>query len=175
VTRLYPIAISVFRHFRWPTVSTGRFPGMDQTTGTRGLGPVELALLEFSTTSFDGSIAGALAEIVDKGLVTILDLLLVRKNADGEMTVIELEDAETDITARFDDIEGEVMWLLSDADVQGAAARLAPGTTGVIVVWENSWARDFREAVLNSGGRLVVHDHLDSDEVAAAIAATTEV
>ena len=142
--------------------------------GQTAVGPTELAVIEFSGAKFDGSIAKALAEIVDKDVVTILDLLLVQKTAEGELTVIELSDAEPDVAAPFDDLEGEVLWLLSDADVKRAAGHLAPGTTGLLIVWENTWVRDFREAVVNSGGRLLVHDQLDPDEVAAAMAATPE-
>lgn len=146
---------------------------MDQTAA-RQLGPVELAVLEFPATEFDGSIASALAEIVDRGLVTILDLVLVRRTTEGDLAVIELSDADDDVTARFEDVNGEVMWLLSDADVKAAAAHLAPETTGLLIVWENTWARDLRQAVVNSGGRLVVHDQLEPEAVASAIAATPE-
>lgn len=148
---------------------------MNPTTEVRELGPVEFALLEFSAASFDGSIAGALADIVDREIVSILDLVLVSKTADGEVAVIELADAETTVTAHFETLEGEVMWLLSDADVEAAAASLEPGSTGLLVVWENTWARDFRQAVVNSGGRLLIHDQLNSDQVAEAIATTPEV
>lgn len=148
---------------------------MDQIADARELGPVEFALLEFSAASFDGSIAGALADIVDREIVSILDLLLVRKTPDGDVAVIELADAEAGVTAHFDALEGEVMWLLSDADVQAAATTLTPGSTGLLVVWENKWARGFRDAVVDSGGRLVIHEQLDSDQVADAIAATPEV
>lgn len=145
-----------------------------KSTLTTDTGPVELAVIEFSAAEFDGSIAGSLAEIVGKGLVKILDLLMVQKTADEALNVIELADADIDISDRFDDVEGEVMWLLSDADIKAAATHLGTDTTGLLIVWENVWAREFRAAVVNSGGRLVVHDQLDPDSVARAIAATPE-
>jgi hypothetical protein len=132
---------------------------------------VELALLEFPAASFDGSIATALAGLVDKGIVSIIDLLLVARTASGDLEVIELSDAENQIAAQFEDVDGEVLWLLSDADVRAAASNLAPGTTGLLVVWENIWARHLRDAVESAGGRLVLHDRLDADEVAAAMSA----
>lgn len=142
---------------------------------TSQMGPVELAVLEFPAADFDGSIAAALAEIVERDLVRVLDLVLLQKTMDGEVAVIELSDLEDDVAAQFDDVEGEVMWLLSDADVRGAAERLESGTTGLVILWENTWARGFRKAVINSGGRLVVHDQLDPSTVAAAVAETPEV
>jgi hypothetical protein len=64
------------------------------------------------------------------------------------------------------------MWLLSDEDIAEAATSLQPGTTGIIVVWENTWARQLRSAVARAGGSVVIHDRLDSDEVATTIAST---
>lgn len=155
----------------------GRYPAKFasmHSNPTSEMGTVDLAVVEFSTAKFDGSIADALANIVDRDLVRILDLVLVEKTANGELNVIELADADNYITDRFDAVQGEVMWLLSDADVNGAAAHLAPDTTGLLIVWENTWAREIRRALLDSGGRLVVHDPLDIDTVARAIAATPE-
>ena len=139
------------------------------------IGPVDLALVEFKEGSFDGTIVSALADLVDRGIVAILDLLMVSKQADGRVEVVELADAETVVADRFADLDGEVMWLLSAQDVAAAASTLEPNSTGVLLVWENLWARNLRSAVDDAGGRLVIHDRLDADEVAAAIRSTTGV
>lgn len=139
------------------------------------MGPVDLALVEFEDGSFDGEIVTALAELVDLGTIAILDLLMVSKQADGSVDVIELADAEKVIADRFADLDGEVMWLLSTEDVSAAADALQPGSIGVLIVWENLWARNLRAAVNRASGKLVIHDRLDPDEVAAAIESTTGV
>ena len=142
---------------------------MSETIDRETMGPVEFAVLEFPHTSFDGSIASALKDLADREIVHIIDLLMVSKDTEGGLQVVELTDAESVIAEHFDDLDGEVMWLLSDEDVVAAAAEMQPGSTGVLVVWENTWARRLRQAVVQSGGRLVVHDRLESDEVAAAM------
>ena len=146
---------------------------MSEGVTDEAMGPVEFALLEFPHSSFDGSIAAALSDLVDRGIVSIIDLLLVRKDDQGGLQVVELADAESVIAERFTDLDGEVMWLLSDEDVTAAAGTLERGTTGVLVVWENTWARGLRRAVGQAGGRLVIHDRLDADQVVAALKSPT--
>ena len=142
---------------------------MDDTASTETMGPVELTLLEFPKRSFDGQIAMALADLTDRDIVSIFDLLLVSKDEGGSLEVVELADAEPAIAERFADVNGEVMWLLSDDDIAEAAKALQPDTIGLLVVWENAWARNLRGAVAHAGGRVVIHDRLDSDAVAASI------
>ena len=132
------------------------------------MGPVEFTLLEFPKRSFDGEIAKALADLADREIVSIFDLLLVSKDDDGSLDVVELIDAEPAIADRFTEVSGEVMWLLSKEDITEAARELRPNTTGILVVWENTWARNLSSAVGRAGGRVVIHDRLDSDAVAAS-------
>ena len=143
---------------------------MDQAKRVETMGPVEFTLLEFPKRSFDGEIAEALADLADREIVSIFDLLLVNKADDGSLDVVELVDAEPAIAQRFAEVSGEVMWLLSGEDIAEAARTLQPNTTGILVVWENTWARQLRSAVAHAGGRVVVHDRLDADAVAASIA-----
>jgi hypothetical protein len=135
-------------------------------------GPVELTLLEFPRGSFGGEITAVLADLVDREIVSIVDLVMVSRDEAGNLEVIELADADPETARRFAAVNGEVMWLLSDRDVAEAAARLEPGAIGVLVVWENRWARHLKRAVTEAGGRVVVHDRLDPDEVAASMAAS---
>jgi len=129
-------------------------------------------VVAFPGSTLDGAISEALRDLVDRGLVSILDLLIIGKDDEGEVEVVELVDAGGDISEQFERLDGEVMWLLSDRDVAAAAESLEPGTTGVLVVWENSWARRLRSAVDRAGGRLVVHERLDAGAVAESMAAT---
>jgi hypothetical protein len=130
---------------------------------------MELAVLEFADPAYDGSMASALSDLVERQIVAIVDLLILRKSSEGEVEVVELADAEGAVGDQFADLDGDVMWLLSDRDVAAVADHLEPGSTGVVVVWENVWARQMREAIARSGGRLVVHDRLDTEEVLSAM------
>lgn len=150
-----------------------RVPGiMSGAASHPTIGPIEFAVFEFPAGEFSGGIASALGDLVDRGIVSILDLLMVGKDGDGNLEVLEIADIDDDVAARFAQVDGEVMWLLSQEDVAAAAGTLQTGSTGVLVVWENTWARDLKSAVAARGGRLVVHDRLDSDAVSSAIAET---
>jgi hypothetical protein len=142
---------------------------MVDLAGSEAMGPIEFTLLEFPKRSFDGEIARALADLTDREIVSIFDLLLVIKGDDGSLEVVELVDVEPAVAERFAAVNGEVMWLLSDEDIAEAAKTLRPDTIGILVVWENTWARNLGSAVANAGGRVVIHDRLDTDAVAASM------
>jgi hypothetical protein len=142
---------------------------MGELTGFAATGSMELVLLEFTDSVYDGSMASALSDLVERRIVAILDLVILRKGPDGDIEVLELADADGAVADQFANLDGEVMWLLSDRDLATAAERLRPGSTGVLVVWENVWARELREAVGRSGGELVVHERLDTEAVLAAM------
>ena len=89
------------------------------------------------------------------------------------MESIELMNLEDELAAPFRDLDGEVNGLLSDADLQTAGAALTPGSSAVLIVWENTWARELTAAVVNAGGRLVAHDRLDAATVQEALAANS--
>ena len=133
------------------------------------VGPVELAVIAFPETRFTGAIAPALADLVEGGVVSILDLVFVTKDEDGNVLGIELNEMED--PAAFDDVEGEVNGLLSDEDLQAASELLEPGSSAALIVWENTWAWTLVNAILEAGGHLVAHDRLDAETVKQALAA----
>jgi uncharacterized membrane protein len=132
-------------------------------------GPVELAVLEFPGSKFNGEIVPALTELVNDGIVRILDLVIVTKDDDGTVTSLELTDLDNDTAALFDDLDGEVSGLLSEDDLVAAGEALSLGSSAAVIVWEDAWARRLVEAIRSSGGRLVAHDRLDADTVQAAL------
>jgi hypothetical protein len=138
------------------------------------LGPVDIAVIEFPGSQFKGEIAPALRDLVDSGTVTILDLFFVMKEDDGSLTGLELSEVDADTAAAFNDVDGEVNGLLSDEDMVLAGEALSPGSSALMLVWENTWARKVVDAVQNAGGRLVAHDRLDAETVRAAMAASSE-
>jgi len=132
-------------------------------------GPVELAVLEFPGSKFNGEIVPALAELVNDGIVRIIDLVLITKDEDGSVTSIELSELGDDASV-FDDLDGEVTGVLSEDDLAIAGDALAAGSSALVIVWEDAWARRLVEAIKGSGGRLVAHDRLDAETVSEALA-----
>ena len=143
-------------------------------TEDRIAAPVELAVIEFPGSRFNGEIVPALAELVDDGIVTILDLVLLTKDVDGTVTSIEVSDLDDADSGAFDDLDGEVDGLLSDEDLAIAGEALSLGSSALLIVWEDTWARRLVDAVIGSGGRLVAHDRLDAETVMASLASITD-
>lgn len=137
----------------------------DDTT----LGPVEIAVIAFPGNQFTGEIAPAIADLVSSGTVTILDLVFVTKDDEGNVAGLELSDVDADVAAAFDQIDGEVKGILSDEDFEQIGDLLDANSSALAVVWENSWARAFVSAVQGSGGVLVAHDRIDAETVNAAL------
>ena len=135
-------------------------------------GAVELAVIAFPGSQFKGEIVPALADLVDTGTITILDFVLVSKTHDGDVVVIEIDQAED--PTMFDDLDGDVTGILSDEDALAAGEALDPGNTAAVIVWENTWARALVGAIRNAGGLLVAHDRLDAETVNEALATIGE-
>lgn len=135
-------------------------------------GSVELAAIAFPGSKFNGDIVPALGELVDSGVVAILDLLIISKSEDGE--VVSLEIGEMEDGGIFDDLDGEVMGLLSAEDIETAGQLLEPGNTAALIVWENTWARKLIGAIRDAGGELIAHDRLDAETVNAVMAMSEE-
>ncbi len=135
-------------------------------------GSVELAAIAFPGSKFKGEIIPALADLVDSGVVAILDLLIISKSENGD--VVSLEIGEMEDGGMFDELDGDVMGLLSAEDIETAGQLLEPGNTAALIVWENTWARKLISAIRDAGGELLAHDRLDAETVNAVMAMSEE-
>jgi hypothetical protein len=131
-------------------------------------GPVEYIVVGFPGNQFKGEIAPALADLIDSGAIRIIDLVFVKKDADGTVSVFEYDGLEE--TARFAELDGEVGGLLTDDDVRLTAESLPPDTSAALLVWEDCWATPFVEALRNAGGVLLAGERIPRDVVEAALA-----
>jgi Family of unknown function (DUF6325) len=131
------------------------------------LDPVEYVIIEFPGNRFTGDIAPAIAALVDRGLVHIIDLVFVRKDADGVVTYFEYDDL--DELKGFAEIEGEADGLLSDADIAEMSVDLASDSSAIFIMWEDTWARDLGRAVRNAGGQLIAGGRIPYQAVEAAL------
>ena len=133
-------------------------------------GPIEYILIAFPGNRFNGQIVPALQELVQNGTINILDLLFVKKDAEGNVLVVELTDSG-DEGAPFDSIEGELDDLLSMEDIELAAAELPNNCSAGLLVWENVWAARFAEAVRAANGQVLANERIPHAVVEAALQA----
>lgn len=135
------------------------------------IGPVEILVVSFPGNRFTGEVAPALAELVESGMIRVIDLVFVAKSADGETVGIELSDLDEAIGAAFRPHVEEPSGLLSDEDIADLGADLAPNSSAAILVFEHVWATRFRDAVLGSGGELVASIRIPKEVVDEVVAA----
>lgn len=138
------------------------------------LGPVDWIVVEFPGSRFKGEIAPALADLVDRDLIRVLDLLVLKKDSDGELEAFELSDLDDGELGGLRAHEAELAMLLSEDDVTSLAAAIEPGSSAAVLVWENKWAAPFGAAVRHSGGQLVAGGRIPVQALLAAIEADDE-
>ena len=138
------------------------------------LGPVDYIVVEFPGSKFNGEIAPALDDLVDRGIIRVLDLIVLQKDDKGAIEAVELSDLDESEAGSLRAYETELAMLLSEEDVLNVAEAIEPGTTAAVLVWENTWAVPFATAVRHSGGQLVAGGRIPIQAIAAALEADEE-
>jgi Family of unknown function (DUF6325) len=138
------------------------------------LGPVDYLVIEFPGSKFNGEIAPALVDLVDRGVVRVLDLLLIRKEADKSFDAFEIADDEAGELGELRRLEANLAEVLSADDVANVAEALEPGSTAALLVYENRWAAPFASAVRRSGGQLVANGRIPIQALLASLQADEE-
>ena len=132
-------------------------------------GPVDFVLLEFPRDCLPGEASRALADLVEGGVIRLYDLLVISKDDEGGVEVLELGDPSgVDGFAYF---SGARSGLLGDDDVEEAASAMQPGTVAALIVYENSWAIPFVAAARDSGGELIASARIPAPIVMEALEA----
>ena len=136
------------------------------------VGPVSYTVIAFPGNRFTGKIAPELEKLIANGVVRILDLVFVAKDEAGD--TISLEFDQLDELAPFGELEGEVGGLVNAEDLDHVAANLPPGNSALVIVWEDTWAVPFAEAVLEAGGVVVDSARIPHELVEAALTELSE-
>lgn len=131
------------------------------------MGPIDYLIVEWPGRQPTGEAAPHLVDLVERGLIRILDLAFIAKTEDGSVTRLELADLGDELA--FSVFEGASSGLLSDEDTDEAANALEPGTSAALLVYENIWAAPFATAVRRSGGQLVASGRIPIDAVVEAL------
>ena len=134
------------------------------------LGPVDYLVVEFPGSNFTGEILPELVDLVQRGIVRVLDLVVIKKDADGSYDAVEFDDVEDGMLGELRELERELAELLSADDVAAVAQALEPGSTAGLLVYENLWAAPFASAVRRSGGQLVANGRIPVQALLAAVA-----
>jgi hypothetical protein len=133
----------------------------------QGLGPISYVVVEFPGNKMTGNGLPILVDLVDRGIIRILDLLFVMREDDGTTNIVDMQDLDGDIDLTV--FEGVRSGLLGDSDAEEAAAVLEPGSSAGILLFENRWALPFVNELRKSGAELISAGYLPQEELIAAL------
>jgi Family of unknown function (DUF6325) len=136
------------------------------------VGPIEYMLLTYGEDGLE-AVVPEIARLVDSGTIRILDLAVITKDDDGDIEIGEYDEA--DGLANFASLDGEVGGLISQEDAEYAGEVLDPGSSAVMLVWEDPWAAPLFDAFRASGVVLLEGGRVPDDIAAVAVEALSTV
>jgi hypothetical protein len=133
------------------------------------MGPIDYIVVEFPKNRLDGTAFPLLVDLVERGIIRVLDLAFIQKGEDDQVQGVEIKDLE--ISGDFDltIFEGASSSLLGQDDLEEAGAALTPGAAAGILVYENAWAAPFATALRRGGGQLVASGRIPVQAIIAAL------
>ena len=139
------------------------------------LGPIDIVVIGYPADApMTGEAAPLLVDLVERGIIRVLDVMFVIKNDDGTFSGFDATDLDDKGVGDFNVFEGASSGLLGDDDAAQAADTIEPGTAAVMIAYENRWAAPFIAAVRRNGGvpiafeRIPVQDVIDALDAAEA-------
>jgi Family of unknown function (DUF6325) len=141
----------------------------EQEMAARDIGPIDYLAVEFPEARMRGEGLAALLDLVDRGIIRLLDLRAVTREADGTFTAAAITDLDNDGTLDLAIFEGVESGLIDDDDLRQAAELIEPGKVVALFVYENTWAIPFVSAMRRVGAELIASGRIPADEVIAAL------
>jgi len=132
------------------------------------MGPVDYVVVEFPKSRLDGTAFPLLVDLVDRGIIKILDLAFVEKDEDGTVRGVELRDLDVE-GVELEMFEGASSSLLDQGDLEEVGVALLPGSAAGVLVYENAWAAPFASALRRGGGQLVAGGRIPIQAILAAL------
>ena len=132
-------------------------------------GPVDYVVAEFPGNKMTGEALPIIIDLVERGIIRVLDLRFLRRETDGSTSYLQLNDLDLDGTFDVAIFEGDSSGLLDDEDLAEAAAALEPGNSAGVLVYENTWAAPFVGALRRSGAEIVASGRIPAADLLEAI------
>lgn len=133
------------------------------------IGPVDFIALEFPGNRFKGEILPDIFELVGRGIIRVIDLVIILKEEDGQLFVRELQELDEQTVRVLDPLNAEVTQMITEEDINGIAEKLAPNSTAALLLIENVWAAKTKQAMLDAGGQLVMFERIPHEVVEEAL------
>lgn len=136
------------------------------------LGPISYLVVEFPDGKMTGEGFAQLVDLVDRGVIRILDLVFIARASDGSTNVLELSDIDRDNRFDLAVFEGASSGLLDHGDLADAGSVITPGSSAGVLLFENRWATPFVLALRKGNAQLVAAGYVPQDALVASLNAT---
>ena len=138
-------------------------------------GPVDFFALEFPGNNFTGEILADLIDLVEKEIIRIIDLVVILKDQEGAVEVMEMQQLDSSVIAVLDPLNAEVSGILTEGDIEDIANQIENGTSAGLLLIENLWAVQTIEAMERANGRLVMYDRIPHQVIVEALEDIAEI
>jgi hypothetical protein len=128
-------------------------------------GPVDFVALEFKGNKFKGEILPEILNLVNNGVVRVIDMIIVKKDAKGNVTHQEMQETDKKVLAVFNPLKAEINGMIQVEDIEMIGEKLENNCTAAVILFENLWAVNFVRAVENANGRSVMHVRIPHEVV----------
>jgi hypothetical protein len=143
--------------------------GDAMSTDLQEMGPIDYLVIEFPGSRMSGEGLPLLVDLVDRGIIRILDLVFVRKMPDGKIVRIELSGPSLEDEPDLSVFEGASSGILDQEDIAAAAEAIQPGSTAGLLVYENRWAAPLAIALRRGGAQFVAGGRIPVQALLAAV------
>jgi len=133
------------------------------------LGPIDYLAVEFPNGRMTGAGFRLVKDLVHRGIIIVMDLEFVRKESDGSLTKVALEDVAQEDPVDVSDWVGVYSGLLDESDLQAVGDAISPGSLAGVLVYENAWAAPIMQEIEDSGARLLGSARIEADDLLEAL------
>ncbi|HEY8113709.1 MAG TPA: DUF6325 family protein [Actinomycetes bacterium] len=138
------------------------------------MGPVDYLVIEFPGSRMTGEGLPLLVDLVDRGIIRLLDLTFVKKELDGSVRGVTIADLDEDGKLDLAVFEGASSGLLGQDDIDEASGALEPGSSAALLIYENTWAAPLATALRRGGAQLVAGGRIPVQAILAALDAAEQ-
>jgi hypothetical protein len=132
-------------------------------------GPIDFLALEFPTSEVSGEVLAEVAKLVENETIRIIDLVIVRKDAQGKVESAELQELDPQTIKIFDPLHVTVTSMLTTEDIALIGDQLSSNSAAGLMLYENLWAIGFKQAVMNKKGRVLMQERIPHELVVQAL------
>lgn len=135
------------------------------TDAPDAIGPIDYLIIEWPDQQPNGEALPHLIDLVDRGLVRVIDLAFITKAEDGTVAALNVDE----LGAEFAVFDGAASGLLDEGDISEAASAIEPGTSAAVLIWENLWAAPLAGALRGNGAQVVARGAVPLDALAETL------